>query len=132
MPMVFKGVVLYVRYWFRYIAKAGVGAALLRLLRACQAVLLWVTLGALGSVWLLNGRTGELPKKATLYFRCESRHVLLRTEGAFGVSIDRDYPSRAWHLELEVSVVRHRIEFCKCGSPEQGVIATAKRDYIED
>ena len=123
---------MYARYWFRYVAKAGVGAALLRLLRVCQEVLLWVTLGALGSVWLFNGRTGEFPEKATLYLRCESRRVLLRTEGAFGVSVDRDYSSRAWHLELEICVVWYRIELCKCGSPEQGVIATAKRDYIED
>ena len=123
---------MYARYWFRYVTRAGVGASLLCLLRVCQAVLLWVTPGALGGVWLFNGRTGELPKKATLYFRCESRRVLLRTEGAFGVSIDRDYSSRAWHLELEICVVRHRIELCKCGSPEQGVIAIADRDYVED
>ena len=123
---------MYARYWFRYVVKAGVRAALLRLLRVCQAVLLWVTPGVLGSVWLFNGRTGELPEKATLYLRCESRHMLLRLERAFGVSIDRNDSSRAWHLELEVCVVRHRIELCKCGSSEQGVIATAKRDYIED
>ena len=91
-----------------------------------------VTPGTLGSVWLFNGRTGELPKKAALYFRCESRRVLLRTEGAFGVSVDRDYSSRARHLELEICVVRHRIELCKCGSPEQGVIAAAERNYVED
>ena len=123
---------MYARYWFCYVVKARVGAALLRLLRVCQAILLWVTSGALGRVWLFNGRTGELPEKATLYLCCESRHVLLCTEGAFGVSIDRNYSSRAWHLELEICVVRHRIEFCECGSSEQGVIATAKRDYIED
>ena len=123
---------MYARHWFLYVARAGVGAALLRLLRTCQAVLLWVTLGALGGVWLFNGRAGELPKKATLYFRFKSRRVLLCTDGAFGVSIDRDYTSRAWHLELEICVVRHRIELCECGSSEQGVIATAKRDYIED
>ena len=123
---------MYARYWFRYVAKAGVGAALLRLLRVCQAVLLWVTPGALGSVWLFNGRTGELPEKATLYLRCESRRMLLCTEGAFGVSVDRNYSSRAWHLDLEICVVRHHIELCECGSSEQGVIATVKRDYIED
>ena len=120
-----------VRYWLRYVARARFGAALLCLLKACQAVLLWVTPGALGSVWLFNGRTGELPKKATLYLRCESRRMLLRTEGAFGVSVDRNYSSRAWHLEFETCVVWHRIELCECGSSEQGVIATAKRDYIE-
>ena len=123
---------MYARYWFRYVAKAGVGAALLRLLRVCQAVLLWVTPGALGSVWIFNGRTGELSKKATLYFRYESRRVLLHTEGAFGVSVDRDHSSRAWHLELEICIVRHRIELFECGSSEQGVIAAAERDYVED
>ena len=123
---------MYVRYWFRYVAKAGVGAALLRLLRVCQAVLLWVTPGALGSVWLFNGQTRELPEKATLYLRCESRRMLLRTEGAFGVSVDRNYSSRAWHLELEICIVRHRIELCKCSSSEQCVISAAERDYIED
>ena len=38
-PWYFKGVVMYARYWFRYVAKAGVGAALLRLLGSSQAVL---------------------------------------------------------------------------------------------
>ena len=95
-------------------------------------VLLWVTPGALGSVWLFNGRTGELPEKATLYFRCESRRMLLRTEGAFGVSVDRNDSSRAWHLELEVCVVRHRVELCERGTSEQGMIAAAERDYVED
>ena len=123
---------MYARYWFRYVAKVGVGAALLRFLRACQVVLLWITPGALGSVWLFNGRTGELPEKATLYLCCESRHMFLRTKGAFGVPVDRNYSSRAWHLELEICIVRHRIELCKCSSSEQGVIATTKLDYIED
>ena len=123
---------MYAQHWFRKFTRAGVGAALLRLLRVCQVVLLWVAPGALGSVWLFNGRTGELPEEATSYLRCESRRMLLHTEGVFGVSIDRNYSSRAWHLELQICVVRHRIELCKCGSSEQGVIATAKRDYIED
>ena len=67
-----------------------------------------------------------------MYFRCKGRRVLLRSEGAFSVSIDRDDTSRAWHLELEVCVVRDRIELGKCGSPEQCVIATTERDYVED
>ena len=58
--------------------------------------------------------------------------MLLRSERAFGVSIDRNDSSRAWHLELKVCVVRYRIEFCKSGLPEQCVIATAERDYVED
>ena len=67
-----------------------------------------------------------------MYLRCESRRMLLRTEGAFGVSVDRNYSLRAWHLELEVCIVWYRVEFCECGSPEQCVIATTERDYVED
>ena len=102
------------------------------MLRVCQAVLLWVTPGALGSVWLFDGRTGELPGEAVLYFRRQGRYVLLRSERAFSVSIYRNDSARTWHLELEICLVRHRIEFCKCGSSEQGMIATAERDYVED
>src|SRR4051812_18971791 len=39
-PWYFESVVMYVNHWFRYFARAGVGAALLCLLRTCQAVLL--------------------------------------------------------------------------------------------
>ena len=67
-----------------------------------------------------------------MYFHCEGHRVLLRSERAFGVSIDRNDSSRAWHLELEICIVRHRIEFCECGSSEQGVIATSEWDYVED
>ena len=58
--------------------------------------------------------------------------MFLRSEGAFSVSVDRDDSARAWHLELEICIVRHCIEFCECGSSEQGVIATAEWDYVED
>ena len=58
--------------------------------------------------------------------------VFLRSEGAFSVSVDRDDSTRAWHLELEVCVVRHRVELCKRGSSEQSVIAAAKWDYVKD
>ena len=67
-----------------------------------------------------------------MYFHRESRRMLLRSERAFGVSINRDDASRAWHLELEVCVVRHRIELCKCGSFEQCMLAAAEWDYVED
>ena len=58
--------------------------------------------------------------------------MLLRSERAFGVSVDRNDSSRAWHLELEVCIMRHRVEFCERGSFKQSVIATAERDYVED
>ena len=71
-------------------------------------------------------------ERLLFYFRCKGRRVLLRSEGAFGVSIDRNYSSRAWHLELKVCIVRDHIELGKCGSPEQCMIATAERDNVED
>ena len=58
--------------------------------------------------------------------------MFLRSERAFSVSVDRDDSSRAWHLELEVCIVRQRVELCKRGSSEQGVIASTERDYVED
>ena len=58
--------------------------------------------------------------------------MLLRSERAFGVSIDHNYSSRAWDFELKVCVVRYRIELGECGSLEQCVIATAEWDYVED
>ena len=67
-----------------------------------------------------------------MYFRCKGHRVLLRLEGAFGISIDRNYSLRVWHLELKVCVVRYCVELGECGSPEQCVIATAEWDYVED
>ena len=58
--------------------------------------------------------------------------MFLCSEGAFSVSVDRDDSSRAWHLELEVCIVWHGVELCECGTSEQGMIATAERDYVED
>ena len=55
-----------------------------------------------------------------------------RSERAFSVSVDRDDSSRVWHLELEVCVVRHRIELCERGTSEQGMIAAAEQDYVKD
>ena len=54
------------------------------------------------------------------------------SEGAFSVSVDRDDSTRAWHLELKVCIMQHRVELCKRSSSEQSVIATAERDYVED
>ena len=58
--------------------------------------------------------------------------MLLGTEGAFRVSIDCNDTAWSGHLELEISLVWHRIESSECGSPEQCVIAIAERDDIED
>ena len=95
------------------------GAALLCELGTCQVVLLLITPGALDGVRTFNGRTGELPGEAALYFRCKGRRVLLRSEGAFGVSIERNDSARAWHLELEICIVRHHIEFANAVRPSR-------------
>ena len=58
--------------------------------------------------------------------------MLLRSEGAFRIFVDRDDSMRAWHLELEVCIIRYRIESRKCGSPEQCMIATVEGDDVKD
>ena len=58
--------------------------------------------------------------------------MFLHSERMFSVSVDLDDSSRAWHLELEVCILRHRVELCKHGTSEQGMIAAAERDYVED
>ena len=58
--------------------------------------------------------------------------MLLSTEGAFRVSINCYDAAWPGHLELEVSIMRHRIESSKCGSSQQCVIATAEGNDIED
>ena len=58
--------------------------------------------------------------------------MLLGAEGAFRVSINCYDVVWSGHLELEISIVWHRIESSKCGSSQQCVIATAEGDDIED
>ena len=95
-------------------------------------VLLQSSSDSLDDVQEFYYRIEVLPKKATLYFCCKGRNVLLRTERALCVSINCDGPPRSRHLELEICIVWHRIKFCECGSSEQGVIATTEWDYVED
>ena len=58
--------------------------------------------------------------------------MLFSAEGALHVSIDCYDAAWSGHLELEISIVRHRIESSECGSSEQCVIATAEGDDIKD
>jgi len=58
--------------------------------------------------------------------------VLLGAEGVFYVSIKCYVAAWSGHLELQISVVWHRVESSKCGSSKQCVIAAAKGDDIED
>ena len=93
-----------------------------------QMILLQSTSDSLNGVRGLYCRIGGLPKEAALYFCCEGRSVLLRTEGALCISIDCYNPTRSGNLELEVGIVRHRIESGECGSSEQCMIATSEGD----
>ena len=58
--------------------------------------------------------------------------MLLCLEGAFSIAIDCYDAAWTGHLELEISITRHRVESSECGSSEQCVIATAKWDDIKD
>ena len=73
-----------------------------------------------------------LPEKSALCFYCEDGGVLLGTEGAFCVSIDCYDTAWSGHLELEISVVCHRVASSKCGLSKQCIIDTAKGDDVED
>lgn len=67
-----------------------------------------------------------------MYFGCDCRSVPLSSEGAFMVTVDRYGAAWSGHLKLEIGVVWDRIEMSKSGSPEQGVVANAEWDNIED
>ena len=67
-----------------------------------------------------------------MYFYREGCRMLFCSKRAVHISIDSDDPARSWHLELEICIVRHRIESCECGSSEQCVVATVERDDVEE
>ena len=70
--------------------------------------------------------------EAALYLSCQGCGVLLGTEGALRISIDCYDTAWSGHLELEISIVRHRIKSGKRSSSEQCLIATAEGDDIKD
>ena len=107
---------MYARHKFRHLTGTRTEAGLLGELWTCWAILLQGTPDSLEGVRGLYRGIGGLPQEAALYFCCEGRSVLLRTERALCVSIDCYNPARSWHLELEVCVVRHRVELSECSS----------------
>ena len=123
---------MYAWHKFRRLTGTRTEAELLLELWTCRTILLQSTPDSLDGVRGLYRRVGSLPKKIAVYFCCESRSVILRTERAFCVSIDCYNPARSWHLELKVFIVWYRIESSECGSSEQCVVATAERDDVED
>ena len=123
---------MYAQYECRHLIETGTEAELLVKLWMGWTVLLQSSSDSLDGVRGLYCRIEVLPKKAILYFCYKGRGVLFSTEGALHISIDRYYTTWSGHLELEVGVVRHRIEFSECSSSEQCMIATTERDDIED
>ena len=58
--------------------------------------------------------------------------MFFSTEGTLRVSIDCYDPAWSRHLQLEISIVWHRIRSSECGSSGQCVIAAAEGDDVED
>ena len=73
-----------------------------------------------------------MPEEAALYFCHKGRSMFFFTKRAVHIPVDCYDPAQAWHLELEICIVWYRIESHKCSPPEQCMITTAERDYIED
>jgi len=101
---------MYARHDFHRLIWTGMEAGLLVELWMSWTVLLQSSSDLLNGVWGLYCRIEVLPKKATLYFCCKGRGVFISTEGALCISIDCYNTARSGHLELEVSIVRYRIE----------------------
>ena len=97
-----------------------------------MAILLQGTPDSLEGVRGLYRRIGGLPQKAALHFCCKGRSVILHAEQAFCVSVNCYNPTRSWNFVLEVCIMQYCIEFGKCGSSEQCVIATTEGDDIKD
>ena len=123
---------MYARHEFHRLIGTGTGAELLVELWTSWTVLLLSSSDSLDGVQELGCQIEVLPKKAALYFCCKGSGLLLSMEGAFLVSVDRYDTAWSGHLELEVGIVRHRIESSECGSSEQCMIATTEGDDIED
>ena len=87
-------------------------------LLSSRAVMLHNSPDSLDGVRELDYRIEVLPKKAAPYFCCKGSDVLLSTEGAFRVSIDCYDATWSRHLELEISIVWHRVESSKCDLSE--------------
>ena len=121
---------MYARHEFNRLSGTRMEAGLLGELKTCRSILFHSAPDSLSGVRGLYCQIRGLPKKAALDFCCEGRSVLLCTEGAFRVSVDRYNAAWTGHLELKISIVRYRIESSKCGSSKQCVIATVKGDDI--
>jgi len=109
---------MYTRYECRCLVGTGMEVELLVKLLTSWTVLLQSSSDLFDSVQELGRRIKVLPEKAALCFCWKGSGVLLGTEGAFRVSIDCYDAVWSGHLELEISIVQHRIDSRKCSSFE--------------
>ena len=86
---------MYVRRKFHRLTGPGTEAELLVELWMCRTILLQGTPDSLEGIRGPYRQICGLPQKAALYFCCEGRSVLLRTERAFCVSINFYNPARS-------------------------------------
>ena len=100
---------MYVRYECRHLIGTGTEAKLLAELLMSWTVLLQSSPDSFDSVRELGRRIKVLLDKAALYLRCQRGVLIHSTEGALCVSIDCYDTAWSEHLELDISVVWHRI-----------------------
>ena len=101
---------MYARRKFRRLTGTRTEAELLGELLTGRMILLQSTTVSLDGVRELYCRIDGLPEEAALYFCCEGRSVLLRTEGALCVSIDCYNTAWYGHLKLEIDIMQDCIE----------------------
>ena len=109
---------MYARRERCHLVWSGTEAKLLVELLTSWVVLAHGSPDSFDSVREYGCRIKVLLAEAALYFCCQGSGVLLGTEGALRVSIDCYNTAWSGHLELEVGIVRHRIESGKRGSSE--------------
>ena len=85
-----------------------------------------------GGVRWPDSQGGVRLDKAALYLGRNGRCMFLSTEGVLHFFIDSNDATWNGHLELQIGIMRDRIEAVKSGSSEQCVIAVAKWDDVED
>ena len=100
---------MYARHEFHRLIGTRTEAELLGELWTCHTVLLSSSSDSFDGVRGLYCRIEGLPKKAALYFCYKGRGVLLRTEGTLHIPVGCYNTAGSGHLELEVSIMRHRL-----------------------
>ena len=123
---------MYAGYICRHLVGTETEVELLIKLLTSWTVLPQSSPDSFDSVQVCGCRIKALFAVGALYFCCQGSGVLLGTAGALRISIDCYDTTWSGHLELEISIVRHRIESGKRSSSEQCLIAATEWDVIVD